>query len=561
MTPATRRKTWWGLGLVLVLGILGLGYFSGVLHFGKAKPQALCYVSPKNPNYIKEVPGKDPEGNELVPVYATPSSGQRPTSPAVAPAVAPTVKQERKIKFWRCPMHPEIIRKGPGKCPICGMDLVPVYEEAPAAAPSTPAAPAAGAKKERKIKYWVSPMDPGYIRDKPGKAPCGMDLVPVYEEAGEAAPGTITVPPGTMQSMGVRTAKVEVRPLSRMTLAVGRVIFDERNLNVLTTKVDGWVDRLYVNATGDPVRRGQTLLAIYSPDLVSAQEEYLLAVRNLKVMKNSPVKELAEGAQRLAAASRRRLAYFDISAAQINELEQTGQVRKHLRLYSPASGIVTKRMATQGMYVKAGMPLLEVADLSTIWVDADIYQYELPWIKVGQTVTMSLEYLPGESFQGKIDYIYPYLKEATRTAKVRLRFPNPRLKLKPEMFAQVKIESPVTHNAVVVPSDAVFDTGLEQHVFIALGQGRFEPREVKLGVIGNDGLREVLAGLQGGEDVVISAQFMLDSESRFREAVQMMMPGMEMGGKKAEAPSAKPGTKMEGQKEAPPAAMPPGPKH
>jgi Cu(I)/Ag(I) efflux system membrane fusion protein/cobalt-zinc-cadmium efflux system membrane fusion protein len=179
-------------------------------------------------------------------------------------------------------------------------------------------------------------------------------------------------------------------------------------------------------------------------------------------------------------------------------------------------------------------------------------------------VTMTLDYLPGETFQGKIDYIYPYLKEATRTAKVRLRFPNPGLRLKPEMFVQVKIDSPVTHQAVVVPSDAVIDTGLKQHVFIALGQGRFEPREVKLGVLGNDGVREVLAGLKGGEDVVISAQFMLDSESRFREAVQMMMPGMEMGGKKEEAPPAKPGMKMEGAPApaptAPP-AMPPGHKH
>ena len=189
-----------------------------------------------------------------------------------------------------------------------GMDLVPVYEEA---------APAPAAKGERKIKYWVSPMDPGYVRDKPGKAPCGMDLVPVYEDtgAGAAAPGAISVSPATLQSMGVRTAKVQVRPLSRLTLAVGRVNFNERNLSTITTKINGWVERLYVNATGDPVRKGQALLSIYSPELVSSQEEYLLAVRNLKAMKTSPVKEMAEGAKRLAEASRRRLEYFDISAS------------------------------------------------------------------------------------------------------------------------------------------------------------------------------------------------------------------------------------------------------
>jgi len=551
MTLPRRGKVWGGLVLGLALVVLGGLYLVGIvsLPFGREKPKPLCYVSPQNPNFIKAAPGRDPQGHELVPVFPTPPSG-RP--PAASPAVAPTAKPEPQIKYWHCPMHPEIIETHPGKCPKCGMDLVPF-------APKETPAPAA--KKERKIKYWVSPMDPGYVRDKPGKAPCGMDLVPVYEEVGEETPGTIKVSPNIIQSMGVRTARVEVRPLSRLTLTVGRVTFNERNLAVITTKVDGWVDRLFVNATGDPVRRGRALLKIYSPELVSAQEEYLLAQRNLKAMKTSPVKEMVAGARRLAAAARRRLAYFDISAAQIDALEHTGQVRKHLTLFSPANGIVTKRMVTQGMYVKAGLPLLEVADLATIWVDADIYQYELPWIKVGQPVTMTLDYLPGETFPGKIDYLYPYLNEASRTARVRLRFPNPGLRLKPEMFARVKIESPVTHNAVVVPADAVIDTGLKQHVFIALGQGRFEPREVKLGVLGNDGRREVLAGLKGGEDVVVSAQFMLDSESRFREAVQMMMPGMEKGSKKESPSPARPGMKMEGPKEAAPAAIPPGPKH
>jgi Cu(I)/Ag(I) efflux system membrane fusion protein/cobalt-zinc-cadmium efflux system membrane fusion protein len=508
MTPAPRGNVWWGLGVVLVLIVLAGLYYSGLgsRPGGRDKPKPLCYVSPKNPNYIKETPGKDPDGHELVPVYATGTPGT-PPPPALTPGAPP--------------------------------------------APET-------AKKERKIKYWVSPMDPGYVRDKPGKAPCGMDLVPVYEDGGEDAAGAIKVSPATIQSMGVRTAKVEVRPLSRVTLATGLVNFNERNLTTVTTKVNGWVERLYLNATGDPVRKGQTLLSIYSPELVSSQEEYLLAVRHLKGMQDSPIPEMAAGARRRAEAARRRLAYFDISAAQIAELERTGQVRKTLTLASPAHGVVTKRLVTQGMYVQAGMPLLEVADLTTVWVDADIYQYELPWIKAGQPVTMTLDYLPGETFQGKIDYLYPYLKEATRTAKVRLRFANPQLKLKPEMFAQVRIESPVTHNAVVVPADAVIDTGLKQHVFIALGQGRFEPREVKLGVMGDDGLREVLTGLAGGEDVVTSAQFMLDSESRFREAVQLMMPG----DKKEGAAPAMPGMKPEGAPApAPPPAMPPGHKH
>lgn len=562
MSPARRGGIWWGLGTIVVLGVLVVLYFSGALPLGQGKPEkkALCWVSPQNPNYIKEAPGKDPEGHELVPVYPT-APGAQPTGPAVAPAApAPAAAKPEQKTLYRCPMHPQIVREEPGKCPICGMDLVPFKQAAPApvappAAPAAPAATTAAAPKEkRQIKYWVDPMDPTYVRDKPGKAPCGMDLVPVYEDAGaEAQAGVIAVSPATVQSMGVRTAKVEVRPLSHDTWTVGLVTIDERNLSTINTKVSGWVERLYVNATGDPVRRGQTLLSIYSPDLVSAQDEYLLALQNLKTLEKSPYPEMVDGARRLAAASRRRLEYFDISPAQIEALKNSGQVKKHMNLASPVQGIVTKRMVTRGTYVQAGMPLLEVADLSTIWVDADIYQYELPWIKMGQKVEMNLQYLPGETFAGRIDYIYPYLKEASRTVRVRLKFPNPRLKLKPEMFSQVQIKSPVTKEAVVVPTEAVLDTGLKQHVFIALGGGRFEPREVKLGVYGNGNhYREVLSGLKGGEDIVTSAQFLLDSESRFREAVQMMLgpQGAPEKGKEA-APQAMPGMpgmKMEGGK-------------
>jgi RND family efflux transporter MFP subunit len=514
----SRRKLWWGVGIVVILavGVLAGLYFANVLPpqtTGGGKP--LCWVSPKNPSYIKEAPGKDSEGNELVPVYPTQPGAQPAAAPSVqAPAPGPAAEKERKTKLWRCPMHPEIIQNAPGKCPKCGMDLVPVYEDAGG-------------------------------------------------EAGTA--GAIAVSPATLQSMGVRTAKVEVKPLSRDTVTVATITFNERSLATVTTKVNGWVERLYVNATGDPVRRGQTLLTIYSPELVSAQEEYLLAWRNLKTLGKSPVQEMAEGARRLLAASRRRLEYFDITSSQIETLQNTGQVRKTLSLMSPANGIVTKRLVTQGMYVQVGTPLLEVTDLSTVWVDADIYQYELPWIKVGQPVTMTLDYMPGETFPGAIDYIYPYLKEATRTARVRLRFPNPQLKLKPDMFAQVRIKSPVTKQAVVVPTEAVMDTGLKQHVFIALGGGKFEPREVKLGVYGDGNqVREVLSGLQGGEEVVTSAQFLLDSESRFREAVALMLhgAGQEPGKEAGPAMPGMPGMKMEGPKEAAPAPpMPPGHKH
>jgi multidrug efflux pump subunit AcrA (membrane-fusion protein) len=385
------------------------------------------------------------------------------------------------------------------------------------------------------------------VRDKPGKAPCGMDLVPVYEdEAGAAQEGTIAVDPRTLQSMGVRTAKAEVRDISRTIRAVGKVTYDERKLTVVTTKITGWVEKLYTRTTGAPLRKGQNLLSLYSPELVTTQEEYLLALKNLKSLGKSGFPELEGGARRLLAAARQRLKYWDIPESQIARLEETGEVSRTLTLASPANGIVIKRMVTEGQMVQAGMPLLEVADLSTVWVDADIYEYELPWVKVGQHATMTLTYLPGKTFHGQVQYLYPYLKEATRTARLRLAFPNPGLQLKPEMFAQVEIASPTRESSVVIPAEAVLDTGERQHVFLALGQGRFEPRQVKVGVRGSDGLVQVLSGLKGDEEVVTSAQFLLDSESRFREAITQMLKageGQEPQKGAAPAPEHPPGHK------------------
>jgi Cu(I)/Ag(I) efflux system membrane fusion protein/cobalt-zinc-cadmium efflux system membrane fusion protein len=490
-------------------------------------------VSPKDPAFIRDQPGKDEQGLDLIPVYPTQVPGSD------------------KVKYWVSPMDPKYVRDKPGK-DYMGHDLVPVYGE-------LGAAPATAAKKERKIKYWVSPMDPGYVSDKPGRAPCGMDMVPVYETEGEvAAEGTIAVDPNTLQSMGVRTGKAEVRPLARSIRAVGIVNYDERRLAIVTTKINGWVDRLFIKITGEPIRKGQPLISIYSPDLVATQKEYLLALKNLKTLEKGPFPELGDSAKRLLEASRRRLEYWDVSPAQIDALEKTGQVKKDLTLTSPAHGIVIKRMVTQGQMVQAGMPLLEVADLSEVWIDGDIYEYELPWVKVGQHAEVTLAYIPGETFHGKVQYIYPYLKGATRTARVRLSFPNPGLKLKPEMYGQVLIHAPLSQPVVAVPSEAVLDSGEKQLVFIALGKGRFEPREVKLGVEGDGGWREVTSGLKGGEEVVTSAQFLLDSESRTREAIAKMLRSQQES-----APAPAPG--KEGapapKPEAPAPAAPPVHRH
>lgn len=518
-----------GVGLSLaVFGALRLkGYHFMAPHAPAPTPptaaKPLCYVSPADPGYIRFEPGKDDQGRELVPIFP------------VAPGAAPSPKA---VRYWVSPMDPRYISDKPGKDPM-GHELVPVYGE-----PGTATPPAAGPPKERKVKYWVSPMDPGYVSDKPGKAPCGMDLVPVYEdEAGTAGDGVIVVDPGMLQSMGVRTALVEERPLARRIRAVGRVTVDERRLFQVTTKIGGWVEGLFVRAEGDPVRQGQPLLSLYSPELVSAQRELLLARDNLKTLEKSGFPELKDSARRLYEAARARLANWDIPAAEIEELLRTGSVKRELSLKAPVTGVVLKRLVTRGQMVQPGMPLLEVADLSTVWVEAEVYEYELPWVKVGQHAHITLSYLPGETFHGKVDYLYPFLKGDTRTARLRLAVPNPRLRLKPEMFAQVEVVAPARPQAVVVPREAVLDTGERQHVFVALGQGRFAPRLVKLGLEGEGGLVEITQGLKPGEQVVTSAQFLLDSESRFREAIAGML---------------KAGEKREGEA---PAPMPPGHHH
>jgi len=534
MSPTSPRSLIGGvlLGIILALAAAGVFYLQGyrfmrhTMEEKKAK-KLLCYVSPTDSKYYRQEPGKDPQGQDLVPVYE---------GDAAAPPTVVQKKGERKIKYWISPMDPGYVRDKPGKAP-CGMDLVPVYEDEPVASAAAP-------KDERKIKYWISPMDPGYVRDKPGKAPCGMDLVPVYEDTKSepTAAGTIAVSPNILQSMGVRTAKVQVQPLSRSIRAVSRVMFNERQITRVSTKINGWVDKLFVKATGDPIRKGQVLLNIYSPELVSTQQEYLLALKNWHTMEKSSFPELKEGAQRLLNASRQRLQFWDVPADFIETLERTGEIRKNLPLNSPVNGIITKREVTHGQYVTAGQTLLEVADLTTVWVEADVYEYELPWIKVGQSAVMTLTYLPGETFHGRVQYIYPYMSGATRTARVRLDFPNPKLRLKPDMFAQVEIKSSMGKATPVIPSEAILDTGEKQHVFISLGQGRFEPREVKLGLQDNDNRRQVLAGLKGGEEVVTSAQFLLDSESRFREAIALMLESGDKKDKKKEpTPPAMPG--------------------
>lgn len=406
---------------------------------------------------------------------------------------------------------------------------------APPAAAETLKAGMVDPQTGKTIKYWVAPMDPTYIRDEPGKSPMGMDLVPVYEEEGGAKEptSTIRIDPVTIQNMGLRTARVARKPASRTIRTVGTVTYDETRIAAVNTKFNGWIEKLHVDFVGERVRRGQPLFDIYSPELVTAQEEYLLAQEQFQRLGESGFPQVREAARRLLAAARTRLAYWDVSDAQIDRIAAEGRVRKAITVYSPASGVVIAKNALQGHYVKAGEHQYEIADLSEVWVDVEIYEYELPWVRQGMQAVMELAYIPGARFTGRVLFIYPYLNPKTRTATLRLEFANPEGRLKPDMYANVFLDSRLGEDVLVVPQEAVIDSGVRKLVFLARGEGKFEPREVKLGLEVNQGEFQVLEGLAAGEEIVVSAQFLLDSESRLREAVQKMLEVRQGGAAKA----------------------------
>jgi len=380
-------------------------------------------------------------------------------------------------------------------------------------------------KTGKKIKYWAAPMDPTYIRQEPGKSPMGMDLVPVYEEEGDGKEpaSTIRIDPVTIQNMGIRTEKVKMGSPVKTIRTVGNIIYDETRIYTVNMKFNGWIEKLYVDFEGEQVRKGQPLFDIYSPELVTAQEEYLLALEQYRSLGQSGFEQVREAARRLRDASHTRLRYWDVSPAQIRRLESSGMVRKTVTVFSPATGVVTKKNAFQGHYVKAGEHQYEIADLSTVWVDVDIYEYELPWVEKGMPAEMELTYIPGKHFKGRVLFIYPYLNPKTRTATLRLEFPNPKGLLKPAMYSNVYLKSEIEEKSLLIPQEAVIDSGVRKVVFVSRGNGKFEPREVELGLEVNDDRYQILNGLSEGEEIVVSAQFMLDSESRLREVIQKML--------------------------------------
>jgi membrane fusion protein, copper/silver efflux system len=333
---------------------------------------------------------------------------------------------------------------------------------------------------------------------------------------------TVHIPQDMQRFIGVKTTTAEVRPVKKIIRTVGRVEYDERRLATVNTKIEGWIEKLHVNYAGQFVTKGQPLAEVYSPELIASQQEYLNTLRWAKQdeeLKNENIgRMLSSDSAAMLEAAKQRLKFWDITDSQIKRIEESGRPIRTLAVYSPVSGYVVERMALQGMRVMPGEKLFDIADLSTVWIVADIFEFDLPSIKLGQTATISLSNMPGREFTSKIDYVYPTLSAETRTAKIRFSIPNPGEQLKPQMFTNVEVKVDLGRK-LSVPNDAVIDTGMRKIVYLDKGEGYFEPREVVTGITADE-MVEVIKGLEPGDKVASSANFLIDSEARLKGIVK-----------------------------------------
>ena len=363
------------------------------------------------------------------------------------------------------------------------------------------------AAPDREILYWVAPMDAAYRRDEPGKSPMGMDLVPVYADEVDSQPGVVTIDPVMAANLGVRTAAAERGSLHRRIETVGYVSYSEDGVHHVHTRVEGWAEKLAVTDSGSKVDEGQLLFELYSPTLVNAQQEYLAALRS--------------GNAGLRSASRDRLVALGVGEADIARLDQQRKVRQRVRINATSNGVVTHLGIREGMFVTPAMEVMTIASLDTVWLIAEVFERQAAWVQPGQTATVELDYLPGRTWSGVVDYVYPELDPKTRTLKVRLRFDNQGELLRPNMFAQVRIDATPVTDVVHVPREAVIRSGDENRVVVDLGDGRFRVKPVLLGLESGDRIA-IRRGLSAGERVVTSAQFLIDSESSTRTALSRL---------------------------------------
>jgi len=383
-----------------------------------------------------------------------------------------------------------------------------------AGAGDTVAAAAPGGKK---LLYYRNPMGLPDTSPVPKKDSMGMDYIPVYEGEEEDGGNAVKIGTAKVQKLGVRVEAAALRDLSRPVRAVGRVEVDERRVFAVAPKFEGWIERLHVNTTGQPVGRGQALFEVYSPELVSAQREYQVAARGIEQLAGA-TGEAQASMRGVAEAALARLRNWDISAEQIERLKAGGELQRTLTFRAPAGGIVMEKKALAGMRFMPGETLYQIVDISSVWVLADVFERDIGAVKVGQAAAASIDAFPGRTFAGKIGYIYPTLNPQTRTVPVRIELANPRGELRPAMYANVELKVGPGGTAITVPVSAVIDSGTTQRVIVQKEEGRFEPREVKLGLRGDDYI-EVKEGVKEGEQVVVSANFLIDSESNLKAAL------------------------------------------
>lgn len=362
------------------------------------------------------------------------------------------------------------------------------------------------AEDEQEILYWVAPMDSNYQRDKPGKSPMGMDLIPMYANA-DSGGSTVTISPQVVQNLGVRTAKAERTRLWRGIDTVGYVDYDETKVSHIHLRTQGWIEALVVRSEGERVKKGDRLFDFYSPELVNAQSEFVQA--------------LSGGNKGLISASGERLLALGISSNQIEKLRKTKKVRQLISVYAPQDGVVSDLPVREGMFVKPSMKVMTLGDLSSVWLLAEVFERQTQWVEVGQMAEVRLSYAPGKTWEGKVEYIYPSLDPVTRTLKVRLRFDNPGERLKPNMYANVKIYGGATEDTIVIPLEGLIRTGREERVIVSLGEGKFEAREVIAGIESGEYV-EILNGVNEGDEIVISGQFLIDSEASMRGSLKRM---------------------------------------
>ena len=415
--------------------------------------------------------------------------------------------------LWTCSMHPQVLKEEPGACPICHMALTPVKEMA---RPGS----ATAATGERKVKYWWDPMlSPPYIADKPGKSPMGMDLIAVYEDQVSGGTG-VTIDPVIVQNMGVRVAVVTTGPVTRDVRAVGYLEQAQPNARDVNLRISGWVEKLNADTVGMALSKGAPLFELYSPEVQIATEELIAARKSVGAIGPDGDAMARKTSQGLFDATRLKLEQWGLDSAEVARLATLDHPPRTVTFTSPIDGYLTQKILVQGGAVKSGDTVLRIVDLSTVWLDSQVYAQDLPFVRLGRSVTATVDGIPGRKLEGKVIFIQPELNPQTRTAIVRIALPNTDLALRPGMYASASIHATLTDRAILVPREAVIDTGTRQIAFVSAGGGRFEPRQVRLGADSEGGIVQVLEGLAPGESVVTSGQFLLDAESRLREAIQ-----------------------------------------